>query len=323
MTADAKVVRNQPGFIHATVRLMCAWFGWRTEARANPDDQSVDWVRIVPYMGMHLMCFGVIWVGISVTAVAVAVGLYFVRMFAITAFYHRYFSHRTFKTSRFCQFIFAVMGLSAAQRGPLWWSSHHREHHRNSDGEDDVHSPHQHGFWWSHVGWITSRSNYRTKLHAIPDLVKFPELRLLERLELVVPILLATFLFGVGAALEAWVPAAKTTGPQMLIWGFFISTVFVAHATFTINSLSHLFGNKRYKIGDESRNNIWLAFLTLGEGWHNNHHYYSGSVRQGFYWWEVDISYYGLWLLSRIGLVWDLKPVPRRVREANHIQPAA
>ena len=282
-------------------------------------DDRVDWFRIIPFIAMHLMCFGVIWVGWSPIAVGVAAALYAIRMFAITGFYHRYFSHRSFKTSRFCQFLFAVLGNSAAQRGPLWWASHHRNHHRVSDQESDVHSPHRHSFLWSHVGWITSRSNYATKLQAVPDLAKFPELRLIERFEMVVPVMLGAAMYGLGSVLSARAPSLGTSGIQMLVWGFFVSTIMVSHATFTINSLSHLFGKKRYRIDDESRNNIWLALLTFGEGWHNNHHYYAGAVRQGFYWWEIDITYYCLWLLSRVGLIWDLNPVPRSVRESNHI----
>ncbi len=283
------------------------------------DEHKIDWVRIIPFIGLHLMVLGVFFVGVSPIALAVCAAMYFVRMFAVTGFYHRYFSHRTFKCNRFWQFIFALWGSSAVQRGPMWWAAHHRDHHRHSDGEEDVHSPHRHGFWWSHVGWITSKSNYHTKVKAVPDLAKYPEIRFLDRYETFVPALTGLTIFLLGMFLNRWWPSLGTSGMQMLIWGFFVSTVILAHATFTINSLAHLFGNKRYRSKDESRNNFWLALLTLGEGWHNNHHYYPGAVRQGFYWWEIDITYYGLWIMSKLGIIHDLNPVPHRIRESNHL----
>ena len=278
---------------------------------------NVDWLRLIPYAGMHLMCLGIIWVGWSPIAVAVAAGLYVFHMFSITAFYHRYFSHRTFKTSRVAQFIFALMGSSCVQRGPIWWAARHRHHHRHSDEEDDVHSPVRHGFIWSHIGWITSKKAYGFDAKAVPDLMKFPELRFLDRFENVVPLVEAVMIFGLGMLLEArgW----NTTGAQMLIWGFFVSTMISSHATFTINSLTHMWGTKRYTSKDESRNSLLLALLTFGEGWHNNHHYYPGAVRQGFYWWEIDLTFYALWVMSRLGIIWELNAVPARVRAAHHI----
>ncbi len=276
-------------------------------ARPSPEPSDrikrVEWVRIWPFIGVHLMCLGVLVVGWSWAAIWLAAGLYFVRMFAITAFYHRYFSHRTFNTSRAAQFVFAVLGASAVQRGPLWWAAHHRKHHRHADTELDVHSPAQHGFWWSHMGWITSRANYPTDVEQVPDLARYPELRFLDRHDLVVPILLATTLFLIG-------------GAQWLIWGFFVSTVVLFHATCLINSLAHTLGSRRYDTDDDSRNSLLLALITLGEGWHNNHHKFPGAARQGFFWWEVDVSYYGLWVLERLRIIRDLRPVPRRVLEA-------
>ncbi len=297
------------------------WFDSSVNDGPVPESEfkDIDWVRGIPFLGLHLMCFGVIWVGWSWIAVLVAVLLYFIRMFAVTGFYHRYFSHRTFKTSRWGQFLFAVWGNSAVQKGPLWWAAHHRHHHRNSDKETDVHSPHQDGFFWSHIGWITCKGNFPTNLKAVPDLAKFPELRFLDRFETVVPFFLASLLFATGALLNSVAPQLGTSGMQMLIWGFFISTIVLFHGTCTINSLSHLMGGKRYKTSDESRNNLLLALITLGEGWHNNHHHFSASVRQGFYWWEIDITYYFLCLLSWTGLIWDLTPVPQGVRGARHV----
>jgi stearoyl-CoA desaturase (delta-9 desaturase) len=261
----------------------------------------------------------VIWVGFSWTALGVAAAFYFLRMFAITGFYHRYFSHRTFKTSRAGQFLFAVWGSSAIQKGPLWWAAHHRHHHRYSDKPNDLHSPSQHGFIWSHVGWITSKANFPTRLENVKDLVRYPELRFLDRFDVVVTAGVAAFMFGLGALLARVAPELGTSGPQMLVWGFFISTVFLFHGTCTINSLSHTFGRRRYETTDTSRNSFLLSLVTLGEGWHNNHHHFPASTRQGFYWWEIDITYYGLKVLSWLGLIWDLRPVPEHVRSAKSL----
>ena len=275
----------------------------------------VEWARILPYILVHLACLGAFWTGVSPTAALVAVIAYVVRMFAITGFYHRYFSHRSFKTSRAGQFIFGLLGASAVQRGPVWWAAHHRHHHANSDRESDVHSPSQHGFWRSHVGWFLTVKGYMPDFQLARDLLKFPELRWLDRFDLFVPIALGVGMFFLGVGLHHWAPELGTNGWQMLVWGFFISTVVCWHATYTINSLSHVIGRQRYRTGDTSRNNWFLAILTLVEGWHNNHHYYPNSVRQGFYWWEYDITYYMLKVMSWLGIIWDLKPVPVSVRE--------
>lgn len=275
----------------------------------------VDWMRCVPFIILHLGCFAVFWVGWSWTAVAIAVGLYLVRMFAITAFYHRYFAHRTFRTSRLAQFAFAVLGNSAMQRGPLWWASVHRHHHKHSDQEEDLHSPGVSGFLWSHIGWITSNRNRPTEYDRIKDLTKFPELVWLNRCDQLVPWLFGGLLWLTGWLLERYAPGLGTNGPQLFVWGFFISTVVLLHGTLCINSLAHVFGKKRFKTSDESRNSLLLALVTLGEGWHNNHHRYAHSARQGFYWWEIDISYYVLRALAAVGIVWDLKPVPASVYE--------
>ncbi len=303
------------------VLALLRWF----DARAGQDQldpqgaNRVDWARVVPFIMLHLMCFGVIYVGWSWTAVAVAAVLYALRMFAITGFYHRYFSHRAFKTSRACQFAFALVGASAVQRGPLWWAAHHRNHHRYSDRPEDVHSPHQHGLIWSHMGWFTTPTNFATRLNLVRDFRRYPELQFLDRFDILVPFVLALGLYGLGATLAVAAPALGTSGPQMLIWGFFISTVVLFHGTNTINSLAHRIGTRRYDTHDKSRNNLLLALLTMGEGWHNNHHHYPASARQGFYWWEIDVTYYGLVLLSWLGLVWNLKPVPAHIRDRGLI----
>ncbi|MDF1836307.1 MAG: acyl-CoA desaturase [Planctomycetota bacterium] len=277
---------------------------------------KADWNRVIPFVVLHLSCLLVLMVGWSPAAVGFAVAFYGLRMFAITAFYHRYFSHRSFKTSRFMQFCFAAVGTAAVQRGPLWWAAHHRNHHRHSDQEGDAHSPRRDGLWHSHVGWILNRYNLRTRLEMVGDLAKYPELRFLDRFDLLVPILMIPLIYGLGAGLQAAWPGLETSGMQFLIWGFSISTVALYHVTFSINSLAHRLGSRRYETPDDSRNNLVLSVLTFGEGWHNNHHHYPGSVRMGFRWWEVDFSYYLIRLMAVFGLVWDLRPVPARIRKA-------
>jgi stearoyl-CoA desaturase (delta-9 desaturase) len=275
----------------------------------------IDWLRAAPFLAMHLACLAVLAVGVSPVALAVAAALYALRMFALTAFYHRYFSHRTFRASRPVQLLFAVIGASSVQRGPLWWAAHHRNHHRYTETSSDPHSPTVHGFWWSHAGWFLTREGFRTDWSRIPDLAKFPELRWLDRYDTLVPIALAGGLYALGAWLQHAMPQLGTSGAQMLVWGFFVSTVVLFHATVTINSLAHRFGTRRFDTTDDSRNNPWLALLTFGEGWHNNHHFFPGTVRQGFRWWEVDLTWYGLRILSALRLVRDLKPIPAWVMD--------
>ena len=287
------------------------WFDTTGASHSDgDDDERVDWLRAVPFIGLHLACLGVFAVGVSPIALAIAVALYVVRMFAITAFYHRYFSHRTFRTSRVVQFVFALIGASSVQRGPLWWAAHHRNHHRHADTEHDPHSPALRGFFWSHAGWFLTRRGFRTDWERIPDLAQYPELRWLDRYDIAVPVALAAALYALGTLMQVIAPQLGTSGAQLLVWGFFVSTVVLFHATVTINSLAHRYGRRRFQTRDDSRNNLWLALLTLGEGWHNNHHFFPGTARQGFRWWEIDVSFYVLRGMAALGLVRDLKPVP-------------
>jgi len=277
------------------------------------DTKLVNVLKQSVFFGIHLMCLGVIWVGFSWTAFTVAVLLYFIRMFAITGGYHRYFSHRSYKTSRVFQFILGVIGSSSAQKGPLWWASHHRHHHQYSDKPEDIHSAHMNGIWWSHVGWVLSTRFLEARLELIKDFLKYPEIIFLEKYNLVPPIALAVGLYFFGALCGHYAPGLHTTGMQMLIWGFFVSTTFLYHGTFLVNSFTHLVGKRRFKTDDESRNSLVIALVTMGEGWHNNHHRYPGSERQGFYWWEIDMSHYILKTLSWLGIVWDLRVPPERI----------
>ena len=293
------------------LKLLRCWIDSDENPRVDAQDlRSIDWVRIVPFVLIHLGCLGVLWVGVSPFAVLLAVGLYLLRMFAITGFYHRYFSHRTFKTSRWVQALFALIGATAVQRGALWWSAHHRHHHAHADTADDAHSPITDSFLWSHMGWFLSRAHFRTRSELIADWLRFPELRFLDRFDALIPLLFAISLFILGLILESYAPMLRTNGPQLLVWGFFVSTVALYHATFSINSIAHRWGQRTYDTPDESRNNPWLALITLGEGWHNNHHHCPKTVRQGFRWWQFDPTYYLLWLMAQLGLVWGLKPIP-------------
>ena len=291
------------------------WFDNAGEPQPDPgSERRIDWARVIPFLAIHAGCIAVAWVGASMVAVGIAAALFALRMFAITAFYHRYFSHRAYRTTRVAQFAFALLGASAAQRGPLWWASHHRHHHAHSDRPTDSHSSLQHGFLWSHVGWFLAHGSFAVRASRVGDLARFPELRWLDRFDTAVPAALAVALYVLGEWLAAAHPGLGTSGLQLVAWGFCISTVALYHATFTINSLAHRFGSRRYATRDSSRNNFWLALLTFGEGWHNNHHHYPAAARQGFFWWEVDLAYYGLKVLAALGIVWDLRPVPEAAR---------
>ena len=288
------------------------WFDSYAVADIAPDstDHRMDWLRTIPFVAMHLAVLAVFAVGWSPIAILTGVVFYALRMFAITGFYHRYFSHKSFCTSRLVQFVFAVIGASSVQRGPLWWAANHRIHHTHSDKPPDVHSPQHQGFLWSHMGWFLSRQNFSTRLNRIQDFARFPELRFLDRFDVVVPTLLGIGMFLWGEWLAGTYPNLGTNGWQMLIWGFIISTIILYHCTFTITSLAHRIGSRRFDTPDNSRNNFILSLLTFGEGWHNNHHFYPASVRQGFRWWEVDLTYYLLRLFQLLGLIWDVRPLP-------------
>jgi len=259
--------------------------------------------KSIPFWGVHAAAVvGPFVLGWSWSGLGLAVALYFVRMFAITAGNHRYFSHQTYRMGRGMQFLMALLGTTSVQKGVLWWAAHHRAHHKYSDEPEDLHSVRQRGFWWAHVGWILSLKNDETDWKRIPDLAKFPELVWLNRWHHVVVAAYAALMFAVG-------------GWWGFVWGFCVSTVLLWHGTFTINSLAHVFGSRRYETTDDSRNNWFLALITMGEGWHNNHHHYQRATSQGFFWWEVDCTYYVLKLLAAVRLVSDLHPPPDHVLE--------
>ncbi len=261
--------------------------------------------RVFVFVGIHMMGVFIVQTGIRWEWVLLALASYYLRMFAVTAGYHRYFAHRAFKTSRVLQFGLAFFAMTSAQKGVLWWAAHHRHHHKHSDGKKDVHSPIQTGFWFSHVGWILTKGSQRTDFDQVKDLARYPEIALLDRYYLIPPTVYAVLMYAL------W-------GFPGLIWGFFIPTIVLYHCTFFINSLTHMFGRVRYASNDGSKNSFLLAVLCCGEGWHNNHHYYQSAVNQGWFWWEVDLSYYILTMLSWIGVVWDLRAPPDHIK-ANAI----
>jgi len=281
-------------------------------ASSGPSDLAPEhsrFERLFNVLGMAAIHFGAacaIYLGARPIDVAICVGFYFLRMFAITAGYHRYFAHRSYKTSRVFQFLIALVATTATQKGPLWWAATHRRHHRESDRPGDVHSPVQRGFWYSHIGWVLDDSHEAMKPEEIKDFWKYPELRWLDRWH-VVPVLTviaASVVFG---------------GWRGIAWWYCMSTFFLMHCTFFINSLAHVWGKRVYSTTDDSRNNWFLALLTMGEGWHNNHHRYMQSTNQGFFWWQVDVSYYVLRVLSWFGIVWEIKTPPQRILdEAKH-----
>ena len=255
---------------------------------------------LVAFVGMHVALLGIFFTGMGWREVGIAVFLYVLRMFAITAGYHRYFAHRAYATSRPFQFVLAFLAQTSLQSGAVWWAAKHRDHHRYSDTDLDSHSPRQYGFWFAHMGWIFHETGGKADYSRVPDLARYPELMWLDR---------QRFMPGLLMGFAVW----ALFGWQGLFGGFILSTVVLYHCTFFINSLAHVLGRQRYLTGDDSRNNWWLALLTLGEGWHNNHHYFMASTRQGFYWWEIDITYYLLRGLQGLGLVWDLKTPPAHV----------
>lgn len=271
------------------------------EAPAAPPRRKYryEWASMSSWIACHFAVLGAIWSGVTLEAVIVCAVLFFSRTFAVTGVYHRYFSHRTYETSRVMQFILAFFAQTSVQRGVLWWAAHHRAHHLYSDQERDLHSVRQDGFWHAHVGWIYAGTG-DTDWKRIQDFAKYPELRWLNKYWIVPPVVLGVSVF----LLFGW--------PGLFI-GFFLATVLNWHATYTINSLCHVFGSRRFDTKDDSKNNLWLALLTFGEGWHNNHHHYMNSCRQGFYWYEIDITYYILKAMSWVGLVWNIKEPPARV----------
>lgn len=303
-------------FVNAVTKLL---FSSDASRKANhiPENNHIQWWRTVPFIILHVACFAVIWVGISRVAALLCLATYSLRIFSIGAVYHRYLAHRCYKMNRFWQFIMVFLATTSTQRGPLWWAAHHRHHHQHTDQHDDPHSPVQHSLLFSHMGWFFTEKNFYFDQNKIRDWLKFPELRWLDKYDYVPPLMMVVGLYFFGESLQASNPALQTSGWQCVVWGYVISTVLVFHATVSVNSICHRFGHRRYKTSDNSRNNVLLSLLTFGEGWHNNHHYYPMSVRQGFRWYEIDITYYCLIVLSWFGIVKELKVIPKSLRDRH------
>jgi stearoyl-CoA desaturase (delta-9 desaturase) len=262
-------------------------------------EDRTDWASSIPFALAHLAPLAAIFTGVTARSLILLFALYGVRMFFITAGYHRYFSHRSYRLGRVMQAIMAFGGTTAAQKGPLWWAANHRAHHRYADTDRDPHSPIK-GLWWSHVGWILSYRHKETDLEVVRDLARYPELRFIDKYNWIGPWSVGVMCFLVG-------------GWSGLVVGFFGSTVLLWHVTFLVNSAAHLVGRRRYDTNDTSRNSWVIALLTNGEGWHNNHHRFPAAARQGFFWWELDLSYYVLRLLSVVGLARELRSPPAAV----------
>jgi stearoyl-CoA desaturase (delta-9 desaturase) len=268
--------------------------------------KNYDLATMVPFVVFHVSALLIFTVPFTWGLVGWFLGSYYLRMFGVTAGYHRYFSHRSFKLNRFWQGCLAVLAQSSGQKGVLWWAAHHRDHHLHSDRKEDLHSPVHEGFWWSHLGWILSDEYDTYDRRRIADFSRFRELRWLDRFHLVPTVAYGAAIYLIG-------------GWSAFVWGFCLSTVVLYHGTFLINSLSHIWGTRRFATPDESRNNFVLALVTMGEGWHNNHHYYMSSVRQGVRWWEWDPTYYLLRIASWLGIARELRAFPeidRRDRAA-------
>ncbi len=280
-----------------------------------------NWLHELDFIGIHLVPLLALFTTVRTFDWIVCAVLYVARMFFVTGGYHRYFSHRAFKTSRFFQFILAFGAQSSFQKGVLWWAANHRIHHKHSDTPDDPHSANLYGFWYAHIGWIMGPEYKPTRYDLIKDM-KHRELYWLNKYHFVPPVILAIAVYLIGNKVNGAGFFDWSAGLSTLFIGFFLSTILVFHGTFTINSLMHKIGKQRYKTGDQSRNSLVLALVTLGEGWHNNHHYYQSAARQGFYWWEIDITYYIIRFLGFLGIVWDIRPVPVKVKESNKIHPS-
>lgn len=254
-------------------------------------DEKIDVLHSIPFFIVHAIgIVGPFFTGISKVAVVVALSLYFIRMFFVTGIGHRYFSHKSYRVMvcpKVTQGLMAFLFTTCVQKGAVWWASHHRHHHKHSDKPEDVHSRKLRGLYWSHIGWILCPKYHSTNEKLVGDLKKYPELMFFERFHLLGPVVLAVLC----AILGLWLgPQWGTSWIQMLVVGFFTSTVLLWHGTFAINSFAHMIGSQRFNTGDESRNSFFLAILTLGEGWHNNHHHAQNREAQALMWWEYPFD---------------------------------
>jgi len=225
--------------------------------------------------------------------------------------YHRLLTHRGYKTPKWIEYCLTVCGTLALEGGPIFWVATHRMHHQNTDREGDPHSPHD-GAFWSHVGWIltgqTMHNNANELLPFVPELRKDKFHTWISRWHWVP-------LTTLGAALFAF------AGWRCLLWGIFFRTVIGLHSTWLVNSATHMWGRRRFPTHDNSRNSLWVALLTFGEGWHNNHHAFPQSARHGMAWYEFDPNWYGILILRMLGLARNVKTACVEARKAARERP--
>jgi stearoyl-CoA desaturase (delta-9 desaturase) len=284
------------------------------EIKLEKIQQKLFFLERVRWLIHFITLAGIILIGISWLDFIILLISYYLGMLIVSISSHRYFSHKSFKTSRIFQFLLGWLTCTTVQRGPIWWASVHRHHHKYSDTSKDFHSP-MTGFWHSHMGWLTDPKIINIDYRNVKDLTRYPELLWLDKWFDIPIIMMILFLGLFGFYLEVNYPNLGVSPAEMIVYSFLGRTVLLWHATFSINSLMHLVGKQRFATGDTSKNSLLLSLVTVGDGWHNNHHRYPSSARNGFYWWEIDVSYYLIKLLALLGLIWDIKPVPQAVLE--------
>jgi stearoyl-CoA desaturase (delta-9 desaturase) len=259
---------------------------------AAAKDERLNWTTTIVMILFHLGAVAALFV-FSWKAFAVAVFLYWMTVgLGISLGYHRLHTHRSYKTPKLLEYFFAVCGASTLEGGPIFWVATHRIHHQKSDHEGDPHSPRD-GAWWSHVGWIllgeAKHNNTRLLSKYAPDLAKDPFYVWLNNYHWVPVLVLAVILYATG-------------GIPFVLWGICMRIVVGLHATWLVNSATHMWGSRRFDTHDDSKNNWWVALLTFGEGWHNNHHAHPTSARHGLAWYEVDISWISLKVMKFLGI---------------------
>ena len=273
----------------------------------------VKWDSVIVFALMHLLALGIFFVPFSWKAFWVFFALQWITGgLGICLCYHRLLTHRSFKLWKPLEYALAVCACLAFQNGPIKWVATHRVHHANSDREGDPHSPTK-GFWWAHMGWLFSfdetfdtYEKYRTYA---PDLANDPVYRFLNSTFVIYQVIL-------GIVLYAW------GGLPFVIWGIFFRTVFMWHCTWLVNSAAHTWGYRTWAVEDKSTNNWWVALLTYGEGWHNNHHAFPRSAAHGLKWWELDLTYFTVRALTAVGLASDIQ-LPSLEQKERMVRPPA
>jgi stearoyl-CoA desaturase (Delta-9 desaturase) len=282
-------------------------------------------VTILPFTGFVLAAFSLWFLPLGSIEIGLLAGMYILTLLGINIGFHRYFAHNAFKTNSTMRIVFAVLGSMAAQGHIIHWVSNHRRHHQYSDRPGDPHSPHcheqqrlggLHGLWYAQVSWMY-KGQFPNILYA-KDLLRDPMITRINKLYLVWVCLGLAIPAGLGGLLSGSAIGAF----QGFLWGGLVRIFLVHHATGTINSICHAFGDRPFQTDEHSKNNIWLAIPTLGESWHNNHHAFPNSARSGLQWWQLDLGYGVIRLLEWLGLVWDVKtPTASAVAAKQSVMP--